>query len=327
VPELTPSQEFERQIERIHKLIEAEGSEVTWNAHIPDPDSPGQSRQIDISIRRDGLFTHVECRLRKEPQDVTWIEELIGRRLSLVADAIIAVSASGFTATAHQKANRYGIILRDIASLSPQEVQNWGRGWKLSVNFCEFSKVVCTIKIAETLQTFRPQITDTAGGQLDPIVWRLIFQDAMRRLDQDGWPGVPSTIRMSCAINLLVDGRPPLSIEVRASVRRIVRDVSVASLVAYADPVCSTRHAQIGHFDLGKSEVIENRDDVAMIIDLSQINTPDSCCFETVLIDAGRPVRVRPSFIGIEEMVKCKIPITVCLEGPKATIPPQPIDV
>ena len=144
----------------------------------------------------------------------------------------------------------------------------------LLVNFCEFSKVVCTIKIAETLQTFRPQITDTAGGRLDPIVWRLIFQDAMRRLDQDGWPGVPSTILMSCAINLLVDGRPPLSIEVRASVRRIVRDVSVASLVAYADPVCSTRHAQIGHFDLGKSEVIENRDDVGVIIDLSQINTP-----------------------------------------------------
>lgn len=318
--ELSPSQKFERQIERIHKLLEAEGTEVTWNDRIPDPDSPGRSRQIDISIRRDGLLTHVECRFRKAPEDVTWIEELMGRRTSLAADAIIAVSASGFTATAREKAGRHGIILRDVASLSPQEIQNWGRRWKLSVNFCEFSNVICTIKMHEALQSTDPKVTGIDGGPLNPLVWRLLFQDFMHRLDQDRWTGVPTTIQASCVMSLLVDGKPPLAVEMRASVRRIVKDVSLASVITYTDPASSKSHAQVAHFDLGDSEIIENRDDAAMIVDLSQINIPDGCCFETCMVDAGRQVRVRPSPIGFEEAMKCQIPITIRIEAPIASV-------
>ena len=92
-----PSILFERQIERIHQLLEEDPSRVTWNDHIVDPDNPNQLRQIDITIERAGKKVHVECRVHKEPQDVKWIEELIGRRLSLHADEIIAVSSSGFT--------------------------------------------------------------------------------------------------------------------------------------------------------------------------------------------------------------------------------------
>jgi hypothetical protein len=115
----SPSHErFERQIERIHQLLEAEGATVTWNDHIPDPENPSQPRQIDVAIRRDGSLTHVECRIHKGAQDVTWIEELMGRRISLNADVVIAVSASGFTKTAREKAKGYGIHLRNLESLS-----------------------------------------------------------------------------------------------------------------------------------------------------------------------------------------------------------------
>src|ERR1700737_3927288 len=102
---------FKQRIERIHRLLEAEDPQVIWKDHIPDPDNPTQSRQIDVSIRRDGSLTHVECRIHKEPQDVTWIEERIGRRASLRADAVIAVSSSGFTQGAQLKAEAHGIIL------------------------------------------------------------------------------------------------------------------------------------------------------------------------------------------------------------------------
>ena len=87
---------IERQVERIERLIAQEGSEVTWNDRIPDPDNPRQRRQIDITIRRDGRLTIVECRMEKSPQDVTWIEQLMGRRESLRAGGG-AVSASKFT--------------------------------------------------------------------------------------------------------------------------------------------------------------------------------------------------------------------------------------
>jgi hypothetical protein len=64
---------------------------VTWNDHLPDPDNPFQARQIDISIRKDRRLTIVECRHHKCRQDVQWVEELLGRRMSLGADALIAV--------------------------------------------------------------------------------------------------------------------------------------------------------------------------------------------------------------------------------------------
>ena len=73
-------------MERIHQLLEIEGSTVTWNDHIPDPDNPSRPRQIDVSIRRDGSLTLVECRIHKDPQDVTWVEELMGRRTSYLDD-------------------------------------------------------------------------------------------------------------------------------------------------------------------------------------------------------------------------------------------------
>src|SRR3989337_467443 len=123
---LKPSEKFERQIKRIHDLIEQPGSKVTWNDSIPDPDNPEQPRQIDITIQRENTFTIVECRIHSKKQDVKWIEELIGRRLSLQADTVIAVSASGFTEGAIIKAKAYGIILRDIISLTEEEIKEWG---------------------------------------------------------------------------------------------------------------------------------------------------------------------------------------------------------
>ena len=100
-------------------------AEVTWDERIPDPDNPSQPRQIDITIKRDGKLTIVECRIHKSRQNVKWIEELIGRRASLNADSIIAVSSSGFTSGAIIKSKRFGIILRELAELSNFEVSNW----------------------------------------------------------------------------------------------------------------------------------------------------------------------------------------------------------
>ena len=109
---------FEQQVRRIYELIAESGAEVTWNDHIGDPDNPPRTRQIDVTLRRKGALTLVECRLRKAPQDVQWIECLIGRRISLGAQSVIAVSSSGFTTGALAKARRYGIITRDLQRLT-----------------------------------------------------------------------------------------------------------------------------------------------------------------------------------------------------------------
>src|SRR5258708_30124428 len=130
---------FEQQIRRIHELIAESGAEVTWNDHIGDPDNPPRTRQIDVTLRRNGALTLVECRLRKAPQDVQWIDCLIGRRISLGAQSVIAVSSSGFTAGALAKARQYGIITRDLQSLTDKEVEGWGNRIDLTLYYNQYS--------------------------------------------------------------------------------------------------------------------------------------------------------------------------------------------
>jgi hypothetical protein len=315
--DLPPHKKLERQVGRIHQLLEVEGSVVTWNDHIPDPDNPAQPRQIDVSIRRDGSLTLVECRIHKQPQDVTWIEELMGRRTSLNADAVIAVSASGFTATAREKANRYGIHLRDLATLSREEIQNWGRRRTLRVSFCEFSDVTVTIRASEPPRPGTPQLTDTDGQPVSPLLWRMLFQSITQRLDKDKWTGIPVTIDAQADAKLLVNGKPPSSIMLHTKVCRIHQKVELVSVVAYADPIGSTHHAEVGNYDLGASEIIENSDNVAMTIDLSTLNVPDNCCFDTVTVDAGRVVNMRPQIIGAERAMNASIPVNIRIEFPK----------
>lgn len=96
---------------------------------------------LAIAGRRDGLFTMIECREHGDPQDVMWIEELIGRRASLHADAVIAVSASGFTSTALRKAAAHGIATRELQELTPEEIAAWGRAMQLKLYFVRFADV------------------------------------------------------------------------------------------------------------------------------------------------------------------------------------------
>src|ERR1700728_2596510 len=115
----------------------------------------------------------------------------MGRGTSLGADAVIAVSSSGFTKTAKVKSKHYGIILRDFSGLSREEVQSWGRRWKLTVNYCEFTDVSCLFVMNTPKPAVPPSITGLNAQPLNPLVWRMLFQDIMRRLQNDRWPGLP----------------------------------------------------------------------------------------------------------------------------------------
>jgi hypothetical protein len=115
---------LERQVHRIHELLVRSQADVTWNDHVPDPDNPEQLRQIDITIRREGKLTLIECRLSPRRQNVKWVEELMGRRQSLMAAEIIGVASAGFTAGAQKKAARFGVRLRDFEQLSDEEITN-----------------------------------------------------------------------------------------------------------------------------------------------------------------------------------------------------------
>jgi len=310
-----PSLLLERQIERIHQLLESEDAQVTWNDRIPDPDVPSRTRQIDITIRRDNFLTVIECRIHKAPQDVTWIDELIGRRISLRANAVIAVSASGFTSTARIKAARHGIILRNLDELSTFEVQNWGRKRRLTLHFLEFTDVTAIFPATPGTYWEAPKVTNNDGGPIDPLFWRMRFQDAARHLADRKLHGQSANLSMSFAApHIRVNGFPLISMRMTAQVRRVQHNVCLASVVVYADPTTDVTHAEVGKFSLGDSEIIEDRDRLSVVIDLSTVTIPDNCLFETVTFDAGRVVNAKLSLVGERAMIACNCPITFKIE-------------
>ncbi|MDB6148182.1 MAG: hypothetical protein JWO45_1846, partial [Spartobacteria bacterium] len=254
----TESADFERKIGRIHRLLE-EDAVVTWNDRIPDPDNPSQPRQIDITIRRDKKLTAVECRIHKAPQDVNWIEQLIGRRLSLRADAVIAVSASGFTQGAQAKAAQFGVILRDFDALTAGEVRDWGKLRKVRVIFYKFTENVISVTLPILLPR-RPTMIDPEGK---PFNWRPLFAQVMEQLDERKSIPYGPTTAMPCFLpdvktQCSFGGMKAIKTTFSTTVRRVIRDVWTSSVVAYADPLdASSRKAMVGALDMGKSEILE----------------------------------------------------------------------
>lgn len=159
-----------------------------------------------------------------------------------------------------------------------------------------------------------PNLTDSEGRPVNPLLWYMLFQQTMRQLEGQRWTGVPATIDIDIGANLLVNGKSPAAIKLSTKVRRITEEVSLASVVEYADPIAAASHAEIGTFDLGASEFIDAGDNVAMTVDLSTIAIPENCCFETVTLDAGRVVNIRPNIIGAEHVFTARIPIQLRYE-------------
>lgn len=287
------STSFEKLVERIHRVLDGEDAKVMWNEKVPDPDNPNQARQIDVTIRRADSLTIVECRIHQSPQDVTWIEELMGRRTSLAADLVIAVSSSGFTDGARRKAERYGIVLRDFESLSIEELQNWGRQKKIHLSFLEFSDTVLDFTLPD-FPTGEATFTDQEGNPITD--WQPLFRHVMKRLDEvKELRNHGATITIATDIHtpiLLVNGVRATKVELRATVRRVLREVELASLVAYADPLKREKEpaAKIGSYNLGQSELIESLDRVYLVVDLSRIEFPPDCFLDTVNYDHGRVV-------------------------------------
>jgi hypothetical protein len=142
----------------------------------------------------------------------------------------------------------------------------------------------------------------------------MLFQQIMHLLDEQKWTGASATVNIDVGAELLVNGKHPKSIKLATKVRRVIEMVTLASVVEYVDPLTVASHAEMGTFKLGASEFIESGDDVAMTVDLSAIKLPENCCFETIAVDAGRVVNMRPNIIGGEHVFKTQIPIQMRYE-------------
>lgn len=289
------SEHFEKTIHRIHELIEQPGSIVTWNDKILDPDNPDQNRQIDITIKRDNKISHIECRIHKEKQDVKWVEELIGRRLSLNADLIIAVSASGFTNGAIIKAEKYGVILRDFISLTDKEIQNWGRTTKVWLTFYQYFNTSIIFKVNE----FGTKTANLYEASELIQKYNMIYKtfDAVKNYLNDKNYSEKFETVSKVRYRLFLEEKNFEDIVIdeivfESKVGVIIEEFETPAVCVYDNPLTKPldRDVFVEKINYGNSEITQSSGHVSAAIDLSDLHLPENTQFNTIRFDFVDPV-------------------------------------
>lgn len=116
---------FQQMIFRIYDQMSMPGEIVTESAMVKERGSD-VTREIDILLQKrifgTDLRIAVECRGRKDKDDIEWIDGLIGKYRDLDIHKVIAVSRSGFTPAAKEKA---AINRIDTLTLEQALETNW----------------------------------------------------------------------------------------------------------------------------------------------------------------------------------------------------------
>lgn len=126
---------FQQLIAFIEKQLAPQGATVTESAPVQALDGTGP-REVDVLIEGKvgdhPIRIGVECRAHRRRQSVTWIDQLDGTYRNLPINKVIAVSQSGFTALARERATRLGIetysLDEALAADWPAEFTQWKAG-------------------------------------------------------------------------------------------------------------------------------------------------------------------------------------------------------
>jgi hypothetical protein len=290
------SREFEKQTERILRVLEAEGAAVTWSDRIKDPDNPEQLRQIDVSIRRADVFTLVECRYHARPQDVKWIEELYGRKVSLGANSVIAVSASCFTEGAIRKAERLGVFTRDLVQLSNEEIKSWGRKTKVRLSYVKFEKIdvfLITSSLAVPSLVHPITMFRTSTGAEWPIGG--LFKNAADQISKFNCPE-DRIFRQQFFTRQLFFGSIPIpELIFQARWRWIRKQLELPSILSYGQPGTGAtgREAYVEKAAQSRTEIHHARNGVVPLIDVVAAHPGDGAFLREVDLDLGEPFPMR----------------------------------
>jgi hypothetical protein len=123
----TKGQSLEKLVELLEKM-DMEGAIIKTRDKIYDKVAK-EDREVDVSIRfktgsHDFLIVF-ECRDRGRKNGPDWIEQIAQKTKDIGANKVIAVSSSGFTRSAIEKAKHHNILLRTIDEISSERIFEW----------------------------------------------------------------------------------------------------------------------------------------------------------------------------------------------------------
>jgi hypothetical protein len=317
------STEFEKLIQRVQMLKEDSTAVVEHDGQIADPDDPqGDLRQIDVLLIRDGgCTTAVECRDRGKAQSVMWVEELIGRKISLGLDGMIGVSAKGFSRLARIKAQKHGIQLYDLPSLKDDEIASWGERVEVTTTFVQFDTLALGVVVDQAHQarlTANPVLTYQGRDGVAHVMDQ-IRDVAVVSPGQVHSGVIPET-------DFLLDGIP-LSMPVTASFKGqlVTQKATCTSARAYGVPGEKTvlRTSSVQRFDHTVDEVILAEDRASLRIDVSAIQAPDNAILHAFSVEFPRKVAIEGyEIVGSRRLYSKATRVSILVHG--AQPPPLP---
>ncbi|ANV91139.1 hypothetical protein AWQ24_11125 [Picosynechococcus sp. PCC 8807] len=121
------SNQFQKLVTYIAEQVAPVGATVQESAELYEKGLDAKvSREVDVLIEANGGMATIrialECRDRSRKDDIQWIDDLIGKYQNLEVNQVIAVSSSGFSQTAQQKAEFNRIV---TMSLEEASETNW----------------------------------------------------------------------------------------------------------------------------------------------------------------------------------------------------------
>jgi hypothetical protein len=275
------SKALERQVSRIHELLERSHECVTWDDHIPDPDNPKQLRQIDVTIRRGDKLTLIECRLWRGHQGVKWIEELVGRRESLGAHVIIGVSSTGFTKGAQNKAARFGVVLHDLRQLNDEDIAGWGMQVTLELHYYLYSGVTLGVGFSpESIPNLEP--SKIAEELRSHHLVQSAFNAAATWLGEHKLLASNDTRKYSFRVRLQPEaavhicGEQVLETSLEGQACLVNRPIPSSKVFKYGHPTqeVAERNVTVEQFSLGETSIVRCNDRIATNIDLLKGQLP-----------------------------------------------------
>jgi hypothetical protein len=142
-------------------------------------------REVDVLVeQRIGdipVRLAVECRDRQRMSDVEWIDGLIGKYRDLPVDKVVAVSSSGFTQTALEKARANRIETRTLENALdgdwPQELLRVGFG-----RFCLYITTTKSVAVTEPKWDSASEPVAVSVGDRAPVPFKQWFDEVFHRI-------------------------------------------------------------------------------------------------------------------------------------------------
>ncbi|ARS34324.1 restriction endonuclease [Pontibacter actiniarum] len=293
------SEEFEKLIEKIHRILEPDGSTVTWNERIPDPDNPKQLRQIDILISSKGLKKYIECRIHNKPQDVKWIEYLHGEKASLNLEEIVAVSASGFTEGAIKKAKRFGIELKTLSLLTESEILAWKPKSSCSLVFYKVEELLIKIKPFQfvkdesTKKTMIHNFTTSQYALSNAL--NSYFHTLMSNNHKVAADGTYNML-IHTYDKLTLAGLQIAEIQINGRIKPFIREVYINTMQEYSSSICGKGEVHIENFEEA-IKIIKTDTKNSLVLNFDNVVLPDNVIFSgDLIIGLGKASRMGPVY-------------------------------